>query len=235
MAIQAAIPYIIAALSAGAQAYNTKQTADRQEDVALAGLDRQRLKQREADQRLNEELRQLESSSPEDERAQSLEQFMQALRSSASQRGGSGDVPGASGRYAEDAVTSRAGIQNYGDKLSGILSRIRGGVGQRQNESIGFNRAGSDVDAVRRASQGEDYLTRLKMGATVRDPWLDAAAQMGMGIAGGMAGSAGADDNQLWMQAMRAGNEKVPLRSFGAAGESAFGNRPKIFSPRGPQ
>jgi hypothetical protein len=232
MAIQAAIPYIIAALSAGAQAYNTKRTADRQDEVALAGLDRQRAKQREADARLNAELAELEKSSPEDERAQSLEQFMNALRTSKMQRAGGGDVPGASERYAQDAATSRAGIQNYGDKLSGILSRIRGGIDQRRNESIGFNRAGSDVDAIAREARGDDFINRLRMSSITRNPWIDAAGEFGMGVSSGMAGSGAGDDQWMYDAMSRTGTEKIPsMIPRGATASSASGRLP-VFGSR---
>jgi hypothetical protein len=226
MAIQAAIPFIIAALSAGAGAYQTKRVADSQEKATLSGLRTQREKQREIDARFAQEIGDLEQSSPEDERQQSMEQFMEALRSSRAQRGGGTDIPTGTDRYDADLAAGRAGIQNYGAKLSDILSRIQGGLQQRQNESIGFNRAGSDVDAVARAARNQDALTRLRYGTIARDPWLDAASELGMGVAGGMAGNTGGGNQWMFDAAARTGAEKIPsMIPRGATASSAFGDR----------
>jgi hypothetical protein len=65
------VALIGAALSAagtGAGAYNQYKTAKDTERQALVGMNQQRLKQREIDERLNTEIGALEQSSPDDER-----------------------------------------------------------------------------------------------------------------------------------------------------------------------
>jgi hypothetical protein len=204
------VPAIISAVSTGAGVYHTKKVAQDQDKMAAQGITAQQAKQRQIDERLSGEISNLEGSSPEDERAQSMEQFMQQLRATRSEAAGTPTV--GSDRYGQDTETSQAGVQNYGQKVADIFSRIRSASDQRRNEGFLLNRAGSDVAGVAREASGENFLNRLRMGGIQRNPWVDAASQIGNGVAAGMAGNIGAGaeiDPALGNQMVRAGNETV--------------------------
>jgi hypothetical protein len=179
----------LAAAGAGAQAYNTKKTADDQGRVAVQGIKAQQAKQREIDARLSDEVSNLEGSSPEDERQQSMDQFMQQLRASRDEAQGTPTV--GSQRYGQDTAASQAGVQNYGQKVASILSRLQAAGEQRRNEGFSLNRAGSDVAGTAREAQGSDFLSRLRMANTQRNPWVDAAGQVAKGAGSGMVTYAG--------------------------------------------
>jgi len=177
----------LTALGAGAQQYNTKRAADSQERTALAGLRAQGRAQQDIDARVAQEVGALEGSSPEDERAEALDQFMRTLRSARSQTHG-GDAPGGA-QYGRDMAASRAGIDNYGQRLAGVLARIRGGVDQRRSERTGFARAASDVGASAREAQGAEFINKLRAANATRSPWLDAAGQMAQNAGAAMMGA----------------------------------------------
>lgn len=179
------IPAAIAALSAGASAYQTHEVAKDQDQAAAQGIKSQQAKQREIDSRANQEITALEGSSPEDERAAAMEKYMQQLRSARGNMEGGGNVPGASERYQQDVVTSKASIGNFGDKIADILSRVQSAGDQRRNEGYSFGRMGSDVATTAREAQGADFLNRLRMNGIQRNPWVDAGAQTLQGAAQG--------------------------------------------------
>jgi hypothetical protein len=234
------VPAIISAVSTGAGVYHTKQVADDQDKMAARGITAQQAKQRQIDERLSNEISNLESSSPEDERAQSMEQFMQQLRATRGEAEGSPTV--GSQRYGQDTQASQAGIGNYGEKLAGTASRINAVGEQRRNENFSLNRAAGDVTGLAREASGESFLNRLRMQGVQRNPWIDAASQLGNGIAGGMAASGGQSiDPTLAGQMTRAGNETVtraPSALLPRSGYnwldrgSPFGGTPPYVPPR---
>lgn len=186
------VPYAVALLAAGGSAYNTKKTADDQDAVAARGIREQAARQKEADARVNEELGALEESNPDAERQKAMNDYLTQLRANRAQVEGGGRVPGASDEYQRDIATSKADIGNYGEKLSGVLSRIRGPLEQRRNEAYGRARTSSDIEGVARNAEGDDWLNRLRLSRVRRNPWIDAAAAAGMAYAGASAGAAGA-------------------------------------------
>lgn len=206
----------LAAAGSGAQAYNTKKTADDQGRVAVQGIKAQQAKQREIDARLSDEVSNLEGSSPEDEQAQSMEQFMQQLRASRESAGGTQTV--GSQRYGQDTQASRAGIGNYGEKVAGILSRIQAAGEQRRNEGFSLNRAGSDVSGTAREAQGADFLNRLRMANTQRNPWVDAAGQVAQGAGSGMVSHAGRMDPMAGLSEVEITAQRMPTGQSAWAG-----------------
>lgn len=210
------VALIGAALSAagtGASAYNQYKTAKDTESQALKGMNQQRLKQREIDERLNTEIGALEQSNPDDERQASLDAYLSQLRAN---RGNAEGVttPGVS-RYGEDTELAQAGVQNYGQKVAGILSRIDAARDQRINESRGFDRAGSDVEGVAREARGNDFINRLRMSQIQPNTWLDAGAQLAQGAGSGMmtyAGNMESTADQLRRQVGNAGMERLAPR-----------------------
>lgn len=179
----------LSAAGAGASAYNQYRTAKRAEDQTLQGMATQRAKQREIDARLNSEIGALEKSGPEDEQAASLEAYLSQLR--ANRGGAEGETTPGVSRYGEDTELAQAGIQNYGQKVAGILSRLDATREQRRNEGISLNRAVSDVGGVQREASGEDFINRLRMSQIRPNEWLDAAGGVARGVGSGMVTYAG--------------------------------------------
>jgi hypothetical protein len=225
----AAIPFVLTAIAGGANAYNTRQVARDQDQMAARGIRTQQEKQRQIDSRLSGEIGSLEQSNPDDERAASLDAFLQQLRATKGEAQGE-TTPGVS-RYGQDTELAQAGVQNYGTKVADILSRLRGPVEQRRNEGYGFNRAGSDAATIARDAQGQAYLNRLRIGNIQRNPWIDAAAQLASGAAGGIAGQPSADE-AIFAQAGQAGLEPASPNVWGGASATSARRRLPVYNQR---
>lgn len=212
----ALISALLSAAGTGASVYNQRQALKDQEDQALAGMANQRAKQREIDARLDTEIDSLEQSNPDEERAASLEAYLSQLRAN---RGGAQGVttPGVS-RYGEDTALAQAGVQNYGQKVAGILSRLDATREQRRNEGFGINRMASDVSGTQRESSGDDFINRLRMSQIQPNVWLDAGGELVRGIGSGLstyAASQPSNYETMAGQVARTGAERVGPRVWG--------------------
>lgn len=230
------VALIGAALSAagtGASAYNQYRTAKQAEDQTLRGMATQRAKQREIDARLNSEIGALEQSGPEDEQAASLEAYLSQLRAN---RGGvEGETTPGVSRYGQDTELAQAGVQNYGQKVAGILSRLDATREQRRNEGFGLNRAVSDVAGVQREAGGEDFINRLRMSQIRPNEWLDAAGGVARGVGSGMVGYAGTQPSNyeiLAGQMARTGAERVGPRVWGGGTVNSAQQRLPVYNQR---
>ena len=223
----------ISAAGAGASSYNQYRTAKRAEDQTLQGMAAQRAKQREIDARLNEEVGALERSNPDDERQASLEAYLSQLR--ANRSGAEGvTTPGVS-RYGEDTALAQAGIQNYGQRVADILSRIDATRDQRMNEGFRINRAISDVQGTQREASGEDFINRLRMSRIRPNEWLDAAGGVARGVGSGMVTYAGSQPSTYELMAeqmARTGAERVGPRVWGGGTVSSTQQRLPVYNQR---
>lgn len=208
----------LSAAGAGAQAYTQKKTAEGQDRAAAMGIKRQQAKQREIDSRVDDSIGALERSSPEDERAASLDQYMQQLRSARGNMNGA-DVPVTGGRYGEDVTASKAAIGNYGDKVANLLATIRAASDQRTNEGYEIGRMGSDVAGTARNAAGEAFLNQLRMNGIRPNPWVNAAGEVAKGVGSGM--------NSY------AASRSDPMLPQGAGGTGAGGGVPPRTNPFG--
>lgn len=111
--------------SAGAQQYNTAQVAEEQDDALAARLRRDAAHQRAADELTSKLIGKTARSDAEDEKAQSMGQFRQALRASrASATTPLGVAGNASDAYEEDATDAAMGISQYGEDQAGMLASM---------------------------------------------------------------------------------------------------------------
>lgn len=224
----ALIGMALSAAGAGATAYDAKRTADAQDSAAAQGIRNQAAKQREMDERVNTEIGALEGSNPDDERAASLEKFMQTLRSARGNMEGNLGAAPAGSRYGQDVDQSKAAIGNFGEKAAGILSRIRAAGDQRQNEGFAINRMGSDVAGTAREASGQDFLDRLRLGGITGNPWTQAAGQIAKGAGSGMVGYAGSMDPMRGLGDIPITTSRIPV------GAAAGGNVRNAFRSLGP-
>lgn len=178
------------ALSAGANYYNGKQTAKRQ-DNELAKQIRQRSQlQGEADTAVNRLLAQRAASDSGGERAATANQYLDQVRQAQGaataglqQRGAVSDA------YRQSANDAALGIGDYGATAANLMSRIDAPMQQRQREGVENAQLGSDLGRVARRSSGQDYLGQLRLQGIRRNPWLDAFSQLASGASTAVAGS----------------------------------------------
>lgn len=170
------IPYAIAALSTAATIYNTNRTARKADEAAAAGIRSQAATQRKATSRVDEALAQIGKSSPDQAQASALQQYQQATRGTEQQARAGQAIEGLSKAY--DAAT-QAGQGNVAGKIGTIadlLSRIDAPALQRQQEAFVQGNLGSALDVLGKESQGQNFLTGLKVNAVRRSPYIDAFA-----------------------------------------------------------
>lgn len=186
------VPLVVGALSAGAGYVNTRNTARRQ-DNALAEQIRNQSQQRQAAaDRLTQTVQQIAASNPEQDRADTLQQYLMATRAHRDAATGAMQTPvGASDAFKQDAGQAAAGVQSYGDQVAGLMARISAPTLQRQREGFDIGNLGTDLSVLRSKAQGADFLNQLKLRSIKRNPWLDAGSQIGMGYAMGRTGAGG--------------------------------------------
>lgn len=180
------VPLAVGALSAGAGAYNADRTARKQSAAATQGILQQQARQREATARVNQQIGAVERSTPEGERAAATDAYLAQLRANRAGVEGSPTL-GGSDRFRADTDAAKVDIQNYGTNAAKTLASIDAPLNQRITESRGVGRAGVDLNRIAGEAQGDDFLNKLRMSQIRRNPWIDAASQIGTSYAKGAA------------------------------------------------
>lgn len=182
------VPLVLSAIGTGATAYTAHQTAKEQDRAAAQGIRQQAERQRQADERVSQEVNALEQSSPEAARQQATDAFMSQLRRTRQQAVTGGPV-GASDRYQTDMEQAGADVQDFGGKVAKTLARINAPTLQRIGEGQQFARLSSNLNQIGRFASGDDFLNQLRMRGIRANPWVQAGGQILTGVAGGMASS----------------------------------------------
>jgi len=119
------------------------------------------------------------ASTDADERSSSLARFTQAIQAHKGDatRGlqAQGNVSDAYKQAGSDAAL---GITDYGGKIAGLLSSMDAPIQQRQNDALVRGRYATDIDQIRRFSDGDDYLARLRLRGIRPNPWVSAIGAM---------------------------------------------------------
>ena len=214
----------LAAAAAGAQQYNTRQTAKRQDQQAAAGIRQQGIRQQAADARVNEAVSELEGSTAEAARAQRLDEYMTGLRRN---RGNmqSGLAPSiGSQAFRDDSARAAEDVQNYAERSAGLLSRIDAPAMQRQGEAFGMGNLATDIGLIGRQSAGDQFINDLRLRAIRRNPWIDAGAQVAGAYGGTLIGNAGS--NQM---SSPTGAVYTPVQQGGRAVYSSARTTPGLY------
>lgn len=186
------VPLAIAAVSAGAQYYNTQQTARKQDNALAEQIRNQAAQQREADARVAKAVQDTAASNPDAARTDALDQYVQQLRRHQEAATGNLNTPvGASQAFRQDAADAALGVKNYGDQFANLMSRIDAPAIQRQQEAFNFGDLSTDIAGIKRNASGQDFLDELRLRSIRRNPWIDAGSQIGMAYALGAAGKGG--------------------------------------------
>lgn len=185
----------IALAGAAVNAYNTQQTAKKQDRALAAQITNQGKQQQSANAKIAEALSAAAVSDSQDEQQMQMDNYLQTL-AQGQQAGGINDGPGAfSQEYRQGAAAANDDLGEYGTTRAGLLSRVEAPRLQRMNEGILFDNLGNELRMIGRESSGQAYLDGLRYNAIRRDPWLDAlssvATSYGKGNAGSFGSSAG--------------------------------------------
>lgn len=187
----AAIPYIVAAVSAGVQYKNTQDTAKRQDNQAALGILNQSKIQKKADSRVDQTVQQLAGSTSADAKAARLDDYMNALRANKQgiTRGLTPTIGGSA--FQTDSAKAATGVQDNAAKTAGLMARMDAPGIQRQNEGFDYGNLASDLGQIGRQSQGQSFLDQIKLNAIRRNAKLDLASGLASAYAGSMTGGSG--------------------------------------------
>lgn len=193
------IPYIVAAVGAGASYVNTRNQARKADNIALQSLQSNAARQKRADEANAQLAQDISASTPEAERSTRMANYMQQLQAaSGDSLSGVRQMSGASSAYARDAADAALGIEGYGQDYAGLASIIDAAGDQRRREGRRITDAGTDLALLGREQAGDDRVSQMRLKSIRPNPWLSALstaaqaysmASAGMGAAG--AGSSG--------------------------------------------
>jgi hypothetical protein len=212
MGAAVAVPLVLSALSAGASAYNTRKVQNEQSDIAAQGMLAQRNNQQEADAQVAEGVGQLERSSPEAAQKEATDAFLSQLRRSRDQAVGESGIGG--DEFKSDMGQVQKDVTDYGVRNADVQGRINAPGLQRQQEGVTMGRVASNLNRIGRASNADQFLTQLRMGSVQANPWVNAGAQIGGGVASGLAGSGATPRQQRLPQGQRYTAPAVDSRGF---------------------
>lgn len=181
-----AVPLIIMAVAAGAQAYNTHQTAKKRDQALARGIEKQaKIEQRNAEQakRFMDELEaggEAGSGTFQDRYSKQLKLKQAEAMQGLVRHGGQSDAAKSKAAAGESSANEYGGFfaKNFGD--------IDDENVQRLNEGIKHLGLGTNFSVSGREAQAQDYLARLKAASIQRNPWIDILSSVGMAYAGGM-------------------------------------------------
>ncbi len=187
---------IISGISGGVGAVNNDQALRRQNKQTAEGIRRQGRIQSGANKRVDEQIEDIRTSTGEGEREQSLEGFLNAIRSSQGDTEGALDpVLAANPRFAESVAAGKSEIATAGKAQAGRLSRIDAPRFQRRNEGARITRTGSDLNEFGRQSTVEDFLTRLRVASERPNDFINVLSKVGSGVGSALTLGAGGGAN----------------------------------------
>jgi ATPase subunit of ABC transporter with duplicated ATPase domains len=191
MGAEILVPLAIAAASAGVQYYNTRQTAKKQDNTLAAQLRADADKQKQADAQTQQLIAKTRSSTDADEKAGSLAKFTQAIQANQANATRPLQTQGAvSDAYKKAGSDAALGIASKAGGLADLVSSIDAPTQQRQNDVRDLDDFKTNIGMIRRDSAGDDFLSQMRLRGIKRNPWLDAASQVGTSYASNYGGRA---------------------------------------------
>lgn len=192
MGTEVLVGLALSALGTGAQVYNQRQTAKKQDNALAQQIRRQGERQKEADAKVAQLIQQRQGSDAEGERRASMDKYMQALQAKQGNATAGLNQVGALSQAAKDGTAAAAlGIAQEGGETADLLSRIDAPMQQRQREANENTRFGQDIDLIRRMASGDSYVDQLRFQGIRENPWLSAAGSVLSGMGGQIAGGGG--------------------------------------------
>lgn len=178
---------LILSLASTAAQQGNQMAAEHDRERAAADAERRNsILRAAADRRVNDEIQKVTKSNPDDARAETQAQFMDALRR-AKVRDGSADLGGGGDTFTADLGAAGAAQSADSAHTAATLAAIDAPALQRQREGASFNRAATDLDLLRSQSQSNDFLAQLRQSLIRPNPGVDSAANFGQAFAGALA------------------------------------------------
>ena len=215
------IPYIVAAVGAGASYVNTRNQAKKADSIALQSLQSNAARQRRADEANAQLAQDITASTPEGERSARMSSYMaQLAAASGDSLSGVKPLTGASAAYSRDAANAALGIQGYGENYAGLTSTIDAAGDQRRREGRRITDAGTDLALLGREQEGDDRVSQMRLKSIRPNPWLSALSTAAQAYSMASAGMGAASSGGSW--APKIGTEYTgPVDTWGAINRGA--------------
>jgi len=181
----AAIPYLLAAASAGVQ-YQTQRNAAKKQDATLAQQIRQNAgRQKEASAAIDAAMQQRASEDAGETRKATTDQYLQQVRAAQGQATSGLNQGGAlSDAFRQSAQDAALGIGEHGERTAELMGRIDAPALQRQREGQQTGQLGIELNDLAQQGRGQDFLHQLRLARIQPNPWGQLTAA-GLGIAAG--------------------------------------------------
>lgn len=187
MGTEVAIALALAAASAGAEYYNNRQVAKRQDNTLAAQLRAENAKQHQADAETAKLVAKTKASSDSDEKAGALGQFTAALDANRANALRPLMTEGAvSDAYKKAGSDATLGMANKAAGLADLTASIDAPHQQRQNDVRDYDNYQTQIGLIKRANSGDDFLTQMKLRSIQKNPWLSAFSSMAGGASKGV-------------------------------------------------
>ena len=186
---QAAIPIVLALASTAATTYNTNQTAKKRDADVARGIRENSKKQEQADQKINQNLDEMEGSRSIDFRDELQASFLDTIAKKRLQaQAGLDTAGGTSSAYKDAAGGAKVASSAYGGKIANLLAGIDAAGNQRQSENSGKIDLGMDLNKFGRDAEQNSFLAQLRAARHRDNPWISMGAA---GLSGAAAGYGG--------------------------------------------
>lgn len=188
------VPLVMSLAATAGTAYNTHQTAKKQDQTLAASINERGQRQREMDAEVNKLVTKQGESTPDKARRDSLSQYQQQLaKNQGAATNALAPMAGAGSTYAKDAADASLGVSEFGKVFADLMSRIDAPVRQRMDEANLRTDHAAGMGELSRRSKGQDFLKQLQLQGIRRNPWIDAGAGVLSGAAGSYSGGAGGE------------------------------------------
>jgi hypothetical protein len=183
------VPAALAAVSGGAEYANQSAANKRQQAGETQSIINQQNLEGKANAQVKGLTDQIARNSPNQIQAKATGDYINTLRKNAagSTQGGSTSAPttfgastsalpaavGANPRYANDLATSQKQVSDYGNTYANEMGSIDAAVRQRQNEGLGMQTLGTNLNTLGAQSYTQNFVDQLKAQAAGQaNPWV---------------------------------------------------------------
>jgi hypothetical protein len=183
------IPAVLAAASEGTQYVNQQGALSRANAGEVQSIVNQQKLEGEGNSQVKALTNQIARNTPAQLAAQATGKYVDVLRKNAAgtSKGGSGGASilfgqptsslpttiNANARYNTDTANSQAETQKYGTELAGEMGDIDSATRMRENEGLGMNTLGTNLNLLGAQSYTQNFVDQLRAQAGgQQSPWL---------------------------------------------------------------
>lgn len=172
----------LSALSTAVPLYDQYRTANKQFDEIMAGRNRQRRAEEEAEAAAKQNLADVARADSSADRSNRLREYSTAVRQSRARA--TGQDPNIGGeRFQTDTKAAGQKTAQRTATQAGNLATVDAASDQRRRTAIGTNRANDAITRAQSRMRANDFITRLRASQIVANPWIRLLGGVGQQIA----------------------------------------------------